>query len=42
MTDRHNCTSSARRRTTTPTSAWVAALSLPILLKKPNIGAKEL
>lgn len=42
MTDRHTCTSSARRRTTTPTSSWVAGLALPILMKKPNMGAKEL
>jgi hypothetical protein len=28
--------------TTTPTSSWVASLALPILRKKPFIGAKEL
>jgi hypothetical protein len=34
--------SSGRRKTTTPTSSWVASLALPILKKKPHMGAKEL
>jgi hypothetical protein len=42
MTNEHNCTSSGRRLTTTPTTSWVAALALPILAKKPYMGAKKL
>jgi hypothetical protein len=42
LTDEHTCTLSGRRKTTTPTSAWVASLALPILKKKPHMGAKEL
>jgi hypothetical protein len=42
MTDEHTCTSSGRRQTTTPTGSWVASLALPILTKKPHMGAKEL
>jgi hypothetical protein len=42
MNDEHRCTSSARRKTTTPTSAWVASLALPILKKKSFMGTKEL
>ncbi|XP_062201788.1 uncharacterized protein LOC133904333 [Phragmites australis] len=40
--DGHTCTSSSRRKTTTPTSAWVADKAIPILRKSPNMGAKEL
>jgi hypothetical protein len=42
MVDKHTCTSSSRRRTTTPTGSWVASLALPILTKNPHMGAKEL
>ena len=42
IVDQHTCTSSGRRKTTTPTSSWVASLALPILTKKPHMGAKEL
>jgi hypothetical protein len=42
LTDEHRCISSGRRKTTTPTSAWVASLAIPILRKKPFMGAKEL
>jgi hypothetical protein len=42
LTDEHCCTSSGRRKTTTPTSDWVASLAIPILRKKPFMGAKEL
>jgi hypothetical protein len=42
IVDRHTCTSSGRRKTTTPTSSWVASLALTILTKKPHMGAKEL
>jgi hypothetical protein len=42
LNDHHTCTSSGRRRTSTPTSAWVASKALPIIVKKPHIGAKVL
>jgi hypothetical protein len=42
VTNEHHCTSSGRRKTTTPTSAWVVVLALPILKKKSFMGAKEL
>jgi hypothetical protein len=42
LTDEHTCTSSGRRKTTTPTSSWVASLALSILKKKPHMGAKKL
>jgi hypothetical protein len=42
LIDKHTCTSSGRRKTTTPTSSWVASLALPILTEKPQMGAKEL
>jgi hypothetical protein len=40
--DSHTCTSSGRRKTTTPSSGWVAFHALPLLMKKPHMGAKEL
>jgi hypothetical protein len=42
MNNEHNCTCSGKRLTTTPTTSWIAALALPILIKKSYIGAKEL
>jgi hypothetical protein len=42
LIDEHSYTSSGRRKTTTPTSSWVASLALPILQKKSFMGAKEL
>jgi hypothetical protein len=42
LTDEHKYTSSARRKTTTPTSNWVASYTLLILTKKPFMGVKEL
>jgi hypothetical protein len=42
LNNKHTCTSSGRRKTTTPTGAWVAARALPLLMKKPHMGAKEL
>jgi hypothetical protein len=42
MTDEHACTYSGRRKTTTPTTFWVASLALSILTKKPHMDAKEL
>jgi len=38
----HNCSSSARRFTTTPTVAWVASRGIKHLRKDPNMGPKEL
>jgi hypothetical protein len=42
LDDVHTCTSSGRRKTTTPTSGWVAFHAKPLLMKKPQMGAKEL
>jgi hypothetical protein len=42
MINEHNCTSSGKRLTTTPTTSWVASLALPIPIKKPYMGAKKL
>ena len=38
----HTCTSSARRKTTTQTSAWVASKVIHHLRKKITMGTKEL
>jgi hypothetical protein len=40
--DSHTCTSSGRRKTTTPSCGWVAFHALPLLMKKPQMGVKEL
>jgi hypothetical protein len=37
LDDMHTCTSSGRRKTTTPTSGWVAFHAKPLLMKKPQI-----
>jgi hypothetical protein len=42
LDDVHTCTSSGRRKTTTPTCGWVAFHAKPLLMKKPQMGAKEL
>jgi hypothetical protein len=42
MTNEHTCTLSGRRKTSTPTGSWVACQAVPILTKKPYMGAKEL
>jgi hypothetical protein len=42
LNDKHTCTSSGRRKMTIPIGAWVAARALPLLMKKPHMGAKEL
>jgi hypothetical protein len=42
LNDVHTCTSSGRRRTSTPTSSWVAFKALPILMSEPNLGARKL
>ncbi|WVZ88700.1 hypothetical protein U9M48_035187 [Paspalum notatum var. saurae] len=39
---KHNCTSSARRKTTTPTSAWVASKAIHHLKINASMGPKEL
>jgi hypothetical protein len=38
----HDCTSSSRRKTSTPITAWVADKALPILMLEPELGAKKL
>jgi hypothetical protein len=42
MIDVHTCTSSGRRKTKTPTSAWVVAQALPLLKKEHAMGANKL
>jgi len=42
LISRHTCSSSARRKTTTPTSGWVASKAIHLLKKTPNMGPKEL
>ena len=42
LIDQHNCSSSARRLTTTPTAAWVASRGIKHLRKDPNMDTKEL
>jgi hypothetical protein len=38
----HDCTSSGRRKTSTPITAWVADKALPILMLESELGAKKL
>ena len=38
----HTCTSSAKRKTTTPTSAWVASKAIHHLRKNITMGTKDL
>lgn len=42
LTDFHTCTSSSRRRTTTPTTKWVASKAVKILKTNPGMGPKSL
>lgn len=42
LDDVHTCTFSGRRKTTTSTSGWVAFHALSLLMKKHQMGAKEL
>jgi hypothetical protein len=42
LIEEHTCTSSARRITMTPTSAWVASKVIHLLKKESNMGPKEL
>jgi hypothetical protein len=42
LNDVHDCTSSGRRRTRTPTTTWVIDKALPILMLEPELGAKKL
>nr|ABA98175.1 transposon protein, putative, Mutator sub-class [Oryza sativa Japonica Group]ABA98179.1 transposon protein, putative, Mutator sub-class [Oryza sativa Japonica Group] len=37
LQDLHTCTSSSRRKTTTPTAKWVASNAIPILKKNPGL-----
>jgi hypothetical protein len=37
LNDDHECTSSGRRRTSTPTSTWVAYKALLILMSEPDL-----
>jgi hypothetical protein len=39
--DDYECTSSSRRRTSTPTNTWVAYKTLPILMSELELGAKK-
>jgi hypothetical protein len=41
LNDVHDCTSSGRRKTTTPSSNWVAYRALPILMSEPDLGVKS-
>jgi hypothetical protein len=42
LNDVHDRTSSGRRRTSTPNSAWVAYKALAIFMPEPELGAKKL
>jgi hypothetical protein len=42
LNDVHDCTSSGQRRTSTPTSTWVAYKAILILMSEPDLGAKKL
>jgi hypothetical protein len=42
LNDVHDCTSSGRKRTSTPTAAWVADKALSIIMSEPELGAKKL
>jgi hypothetical protein len=42
LNDVHDSMSSGRRRTTAPSSNWVAYRALPILMSEPNLGVKKL
>jgi hypothetical protein len=42
LNDVYECTSSDRRRTTTPSSNWVAYRALLILMSESNLGVKKL
>jgi hypothetical protein len=41
INDVHDCTSSGRRRTTTPSINWVSYRALPILMLEPDLGVKN-
>jgi DNA replicative helicase MCM subunit Mcm2 (Cdc46/Mcm family) len=42
LNDVHDYTSSGRRRTSTPTTVWVADKALPMLTLEPELEAKKL
>ena len=42
LVDKHECVSSMRMSTTTPSCKWVASKAVPILRSEPKIACKEL
>lgn len=42
LVDQHDCVSSSRVKTITPSQDWVASKAVSILRSSPNMGAKEL
>jgi hypothetical protein len=42
LNDVHTCTTSSRRKTTTPSCKWVASKAISILRQNPQMGVKEL
>ena len=42
LVDQHDCISSSRVKTITPSQKWVASKAVSIIRVSPNIGAKEL
>lgn len=42
LVDQHDCVSSSRVKTITPSQDWVASKAVSILRNSPNMGAKEL
>ena len=42
LVDRHDCISSSRVKTITPSQNWVASKAVSILRDSPSMGAKEL
>jgi hypothetical protein len=42
LNDVHDCRSSGRRMTSTPTTAWIADKAFPILMSESELGAKKL
>ena len=42
LVNEHNCISSSRVKTITPSQNWVASKAVSIVRNTPNMGAKEL
>jgi hypothetical protein len=42
LVDKHDCISSSRVKTITPSQKWVASRAVSIIRNLPNIGATEL